>query len=248
MLHGIALRYFVEVARTGSLAAASESLHVAVSAISRQISKLEQDVGAPLFERLPRGMVLTEPGVLLAEHARRTLLDADVVLGEISASEARGGKLVRIGCTEGFTRSFLPAALARHYAAFPNARYALRSGTPAQVEHWVDWVLSSMRVTTGKKPALLPNLGGTVPNDVFADTLGLPTLWVPHSYPACSQHAPNEHLLGSVAREALGVMAGIWWDLGEDARRIVHIRAGHSAEPMAHESSGTRFAVAALTR
>jgi len=137
MLHGIALRYFVEVARTGSLAAASDNLHVAVSAISRQISKLEADIGAPLFERLPRGMMLTEPGELLAEHARRTLLEADAVLGEISASEARGGKLVRIACTEGFTRSFLPAALARHHEAAPNARYALRSGAPAQVEHWV---------------------------------------------------------------------------------------------------------------
>ena len=81
-----------------------------------------------------------------------------------------------------------------------------------------------MASTSGKKPALLPNLGGTVPNDVFADTLGLPTLWVPHSYPACSQHAPNEHLLGSVAREALGVMAGIWWDLGEDGSRIAALR------------------------
>lgn len=137
MLHGIALRYFVEVARTGSLAAASENLHVAVSAISRQISKLEADVGAPLFERLPRGMVLTEAGELLAEHARRTLLEADAVLGEISASEARGGRLVRVACTEGFTRSFLPAALARHRDTAPSARYALRSGTPAQVEHWV---------------------------------------------------------------------------------------------------------------
>ncbi|WP_206950597.1 LysR family transcriptional regulator [Trinickia acidisoli] len=137
MLHGIALRYFVEVARTGSLAAASDSLHVAVSAISRQISKLEEDVGAPLFERLPRGMVLTDAGELLAEHARRTLLEADAVLGEISASEARGGRLVRIACTEGFTRSFLPAALARHREVAPNARYTLRSGTPAQVEHWV---------------------------------------------------------------------------------------------------------------
>lgn len=137
MLHGIALRYFVEVARTGSLAAASENLHVAVSAVSRQISKLEEDVGAPLFERLPRGMVLTEPGELLAEHARRTLLEADAVLGQISASEARGGTLVRIACTEGFTRSFLPAVLARHYKAAPSARYALRAGTPGQVEHWV---------------------------------------------------------------------------------------------------------------
>jgi len=137
MLHGIALRYFVEVARTGSLAAASENLHVAVSAVSRQISKLEEDVGAPLFERLPRGMVLTESGELLAEHARRTLLEADAVLGQISASEARGGQLVRIACTEGFTRSFLPGALARHYEAASNARYLLRAGTPAQVEHWV---------------------------------------------------------------------------------------------------------------
>lgn len=137
MLHGIALRYFVEVARTGSLAAASENLHVAVSAISRQISKLEEDVGAPLFERLPRGMVLTESGELLAEHARRTLLEAEAVLGDISASEARGGRLVRIGCTEGFTRSLLPALLARHLQTAPGTRYVLRSGTPAQVEHWV---------------------------------------------------------------------------------------------------------------
>jgi acetylornithine deacetylase/succinyl-diaminopimelate desuccinylase-like protein len=90
---------------------------------------------------------------------------------------------------------------------------------------WVEWALASIARTTAKKPALLPNLGGTVPNDVFADTLGLPTLWVPHSYPACSQHAPNEHLLGSVAREALGVMAGLWWDLGEDATRITRQRA-----------------------
>jgi DNA-binding transcriptional LysR family regulator len=137
MLHGIALRYFVEVARTGSLAAASDHLHVAVSAISRQISKLEEDVGAPLFERLPRGMVLTDSGELLAEHARRTLLEAEAVLGEISAGESKGRRLLRIGCTEGFTRSFLPAVLARHREAASNARYVLRSGTPSQVEHWV---------------------------------------------------------------------------------------------------------------
>jgi len=46
---------------------------------------------------------------------------------------------------------------------------------------------------------ILPNLGGAIPNDVFADDPGLPTLWVPHSSPACSQHAPNEHLLAAAA-------------------------------------------------
>ncbi|PMS18500.1 hypothetical protein C0Z18_16310 [Trinickia dabaoshanensis] len=93
---------------------------------------------------------------------------------------------------------------------------------------WVTWALASIGTTTGKKPALLPNLGGTVPNDVFAETLGLPTLWVPHSYPACSQHAPNEHTLGSLAREALGTMAGLWWDLGDDAHRIARLRASRA--------------------
>lgn len=80
-------------------------------------------------------------------------------------------------------------------------------------DSWVDWALSSIRSSTGKAPALLPNLGGSLPNDVFSETLGLPTLWVPHSYPACSQHAPNEHLLAAVAREGLSVMAGLLWDL-----------------------------------
>jgi hypothetical protein len=90
---------------------------------------------------------------------------------------------------------------------------------------WVTWALASMSKTTNKKPALLPNLGGSLPNDVFADILGLPTIWVPHSYPSCSQHAPDEHLLGSVAREALQIMAGLFYDLGEDGQKIMKARA-----------------------
>jgi len=43
----------------------------------------------------------------------------------------------------------------------------------------------------------------------------LATVWVPHSYPGCSQHAPSEHLLAPVARLALAIMSGIYWDLGE---------------------------------
>ena len=69
--------------------------------------------------------------------------------------------------------------------------------------------------TWGARPAILPNLGGSLPNDCFADVLGLPTIWVPHSYPACSQHAPDEHLLSPVAREGLAILTGIFWDLGE---------------------------------
>jgi acetylornithine deacetylase/succinyl-diaminopimelate desuccinylase-like protein len=80
---------------------------------------------------------------------------------------------------------------------------------------WINWTAKSIRKTTGKAPAVLPNFGGSLPNDVFSDVLGLPTMWVPHSYPGCSQHAPDEHILLSVTEEALGIMAGLFWDLGE---------------------------------
>jgi acetylornithine deacetylase/succinyl-diaminopimelate desuccinylase-like protein len=79
---------------------------------------------------------------------------------------------------------------------------------------WVKWAAASLAQTTGKKPAVLPNLGGSLPNDIFTDVLGLRTIWVPHSYPGCSQHAPNEHLPPDLLREALLVMTGLYWDMG----------------------------------
>jgi acetylornithine deacetylase/succinyl-diaminopimelate desuccinylase-like protein len=82
---------------------------------------------------------------------------------------------------------------------------------------WVVWVKKSLEQTSRKPTAILPNLGGSLPNDVFSDDLGLPTVWIPHSYASCSQHAPDEHMLAPVARDALRLMAGLMWDLGESA-------------------------------
>ncbi|MES1162840.1 MAG: M20 peptidase family dipeptidase, partial [Rhizobacter sp.] len=90
---------------------------------------------------------------------------------------------------------------------------------------WVRWGLASMERSTGARPALLPNLGGSLPNDVFSETLGLPTLWVPHSYAACSQHAPNEHILADLTRESLHIMAGMFWDLAEEGPGVMKARA-----------------------
>lgn len=80
---------------------------------------------------------------------------------------------------------------------------------------WAQWALASVQETTGKKPAMLPNLGGSLPNEEFAIRLGMPTIWAPHSYSGCSQHAPDEHALKPILREGLAIMAGLWWDLGE---------------------------------
>jgi acetylornithine deacetylase/succinyl-diaminopimelate desuccinylase-like protein len=97
---------------------------------------------------------------------------------------------------------------------------------------WVRWVATSIKRTAGRAPAILPNIGGSLPNDIFSEGLGLPTIWVPHSYRGCSQHAPNEHLLVSIAREALQLMAGIYWDLGElDDHWTTRGRQSDSAAP-----------------
>jgi acetylornithine deacetylase/succinyl-diaminopimelate desuccinylase-like protein len=79
---------------------------------------------------------------------------------------------------------------------------------------WVGFAARSIERTTGQRPAILPNLGGSLPNDAFADNLGLRTIWVPHSYAGCSQHAPDEHLPPHLLREGLEMMAGLYWDIG----------------------------------
>ncbi len=95
---------------------------------------------------------------------------------------------------------------------------ALRDTLPAtrlDPDHpWAKWSVASIEKTTGLKVDVLPNLGGTLPNDAFSEILQMPTIWIPHSYASCSQHAPNEHVLEQVSRDALAVMAGVWWDLG----------------------------------
>lgn len=78
---------------------------------------------------------------------------------------------------------------------------------------WVQFAVASIARTSGKTPQVLPNLAGSLPNDSFSETLGLPTVWVPHSYAGCSQHAPDEHILKSISRDALRNMAGLFWDI-----------------------------------
>jgi len=84
---------------------------------------------------------------------------------------------------------------------------------------WVQRATESFKRTSGDAPVVIPCIGGTLPNAIFAHDIGgpegLPTIWVPHSYTGCNQHAPNEHILLPVARDALRLMTGLFWDLGE---------------------------------
>ncbi len=98
----------------------------------------------------------------------------------------------------------------------PTRMAGMRATRSDPNNEWVQRALASVNETLGDtgKAALIPNIGGGIPNDIFAEGLGMPTVWIPHSYAGCNQHAPNEHLLAPVAREGLQVMAGLFWDIG----------------------------------
>lgn len=78
------LRYFVAVADSGSISAAASILHVAQSAVSRQMHRLEDDIGAELFQRSVAGVSLTDSGEMLIERARFILREVESASNDVS--------------------------------------------------------------------------------------------------------------------------------------------------------------------
>ncbi|MGW7541221.1 hypothetical protein ACWGKQ_08895 [Streptomyces sp. NPDC054770] len=82
-----------------------------------------------------------------------------------------------------------------------NVSQTFAAGRTPPDDPWAVWAKAVLERAAGRPVAVLPNIGGSLPHAVFTDVLGLPALWLPHSYPGCRQHAPDEHLLAPIARE-----------------------------------------------
>jgi LysR family hydrogen peroxide-inducible transcriptional activator len=107
------LRYFLAVADAGNFSRAAENVHVAQPSLSQQIQKLEAEVGQPLFDRLPRTVLLTDAGKRFREFAQRIL--ASVADAQRCVDEYKGqavGKLV-IGAIPTIAPYLLPRILPR---------------------------------------------------------------------------------------------------------------------------------------
>jgi DNA-binding transcriptional LysR family regulator len=120
-----ALKYFLEVVNNGSLTVAAQALHVAPSAVSRMIRKLEDEYDTVLFDRHARGMVLTEPGQLLASYARRAYLDAERARSDIRDLSQLGQRMVKISANQAFGRELLPRLIGEFRKAEPTVHFQL---------------------------------------------------------------------------------------------------------------------------
>ena len=136
-MHAAVLRYFEAVAEDGSIRRASERLHISPSAVNRQILKIEDYFGTPLFERRPDGMRLTDAGQLVLRHARTTLHDFARLRGDIDNLRGDVSGEVTIATLDSLTVHFLPEAAARFISVHPAVQIRVIALDPVETMHSV---------------------------------------------------------------------------------------------------------------
>lgn len=124
--HAPAIYYFHAVRRNGSIRAAARVLNVASSAVSRQIQKLEEDIGSPLFERTVRGLKLTSVGEMLARHVMTVLQDHDRFRSDVQSLSGTWHGTIRIACMESLAGSLLPDVISSHRNRAKRVAYTTR--------------------------------------------------------------------------------------------------------------------------
>jgi DNA-binding transcriptional LysR family regulator len=129
------LEVFRTVARCGSITAAARLLRFTQSAVSRQIASLEAEVGVRIFDRLPRGVALTEEGRTLLPHAEAVLDRLAAARHDLDDLHGLGSGRLRVGAFPTSVAALVPRALASFRAAYPDVAVSLVEGlTLALVE------------------------------------------------------------------------------------------------------------------
>ena len=123
MRHLTTFRYIDEVAKVGSIRKAAETLAITPSALNRRILLFEEELGAPVFERLTRGVRLNTAGEILIHHIRGQMSDMDRVQSQIAdLSGVRRGH-VSIACPQPLLRYFLPREIERYRDDHPGVTF-----------------------------------------------------------------------------------------------------------------------------
>jgi DNA-binding transcriptional LysR family regulator len=156
------LRYVDAVARHRHFTRAAEELHVAQSALSHQVRKLEAELGTELFERTSRSVAPTEAGEAVAARARRVLAEVDGVRDEVDELEGLVRGRISIGALLPAGTLDVPRLLAGFAAAHPGIEVGLREGTAADMARYLE---------EDDADAAFSLLAGELPEGVVAEVL-----------------------------------------------------------------------------
>jgi len=123
------LQYFVKVAKIEHVTRAAEELHVAQSAVSRQIRQLEEELGVTLFVQKGRNLQLTSVGKLFLNRMEGILLDLERAVSEVQEFLNPEAGEIRIGFPHSLGIYLLPTVVAGFRKSHPNVKFRLRQGT-----------------------------------------------------------------------------------------------------------------------
>jgi LysR family nitrogen assimilation transcriptional regulator len=131
------LRYFMYVARAGSVSRAAEELRLAQPALSRQIRKLEHSLGVTLFARHGRGVRLSAAGSLLLERAETITRLVHETSEEIKDRRAPPGGRITVGAPPAAGRLLIPPFAERFQKAWPQTTLHMREGVSSSLQEWL---------------------------------------------------------------------------------------------------------------
>lgn len=132
------LKYFIEVAKLEHVTQAADTLHVAQSAVSRQISLLEEELSIALFIREGRNVKLTQMGRLFLSYAERSLNELELAKQQIREHLNPDEGLIRLGFSSGLSVQTLPPVLAEFRESHPGLHFQLQQGTLNHLFHLID--------------------------------------------------------------------------------------------------------------
>lgn len=119
------LRIFHAAAHAGSFTHAGDALNMSQSAVSRQVSSLEHELGIALFHRHARGLLLTEPGELLYRTARDVLMKLEAVQGRLTDSKEKPSGILKVTTTVGIGSTWLTSRIHEFINLYPDVELQL---------------------------------------------------------------------------------------------------------------------------
>lgn len=179
----VSLSLFALVVRAGSISKGAALAHLAVGAASKRISDLEAAIGAALFERHSRGVVLTVAGQALHRHAQKILSDVDLLAADLSDYASGIVGVVRLWANTSAVTQFLPQDLSTFTDANPGIRIQLEEGNSREIVVAVLDGRADMGIFADRTPAL-----GLQLVDYKEDRL---SLVVPRGHPLCGRRSVN---------------------------------------------------------
>ena len=197
------LRIFHAAAQAGSFTHAGETLEMSQSAVSRQVSALESELGVPLFHRHARGLILTEQGELLFRTARDVVMQLERVKSRLTDTKDKPSGVLKVTTTVGLGSTWLTARLNEFLELYPEVSLDLILDDGAEL----DLSMREADVAIWMRPPVQPDLIQrklfTVHFHLYASPAYLKAHGTPQSIGELDQHrlitfgaAPSTYLRG----------------------------------------------------